>query len=162
VTYNPTGSAQFLLHPRAESARWAILVRAGSRSFAFPLEQCREVVEPRPYVPLPGSEPWVCGLMNVRGRPVTILDFSHWLGHARARDDPSHSVVIAEHGQATVGFAVEEVLRIGTVEVTGSTADAENVRAGLAGRAFAPAEEPGGVPVGAYVNLDVVFRHLLA
>lgn len=98
--------------PDEASTRRIVLLGAGGHWFGVAIEAIREIIPPRPYTPLPGSEPFVCGLINLRGRIVTVIDLGARLGLRPASDVPEHSVVILEHAGRLVGMAVEEVSRI--------------------------------------------------
>lgn len=91
--------------------RMALLV-VGEHRFGVPIERIREIIPARPYTPLPGSGGHVAGLINLRGRIVTVVDLGARLGLAPASADADHSVVIVEHGGRLVGLAVGEVSRI--------------------------------------------------
>ena len=95
-----------------------MLVSAGGKRFALPLGLIREVVTARPYTPLPGSPPWVGGLVNVRGRVVTVVDLSARLRLPAASELPGHRVVVVSSRDREVGIAVEDVLRIVRVPAT--------------------------------------------
>ncbi|HEX2091450.1 MAG TPA: chemotaxis protein CheW [Longimicrobiaceae bacterium] len=89
-----------------------VLLGAGGHWFGVGIGHIREIIPPRPYTPLPGSEPYVCGLINLRGRIVTTIDLGTRLGLGPATASPEHSIVILEHAGRLVGMAVEEVSRI--------------------------------------------------
>lgn len=94
----------------------ALLVRAGGAVYGLPLGQCAEIVERPVCTPLPGSEGFVRGLVNLRGRLVTVLDLGAWLGAAASAEHAGHGIVVLEHGEQRVGLAVDEVVRIAQVE----------------------------------------------
>lgn len=102
--------------------RMALLV-VGEHRFAVPIDRIREIIPARPYTPLPGSGPHVCGLINLRGRIVTVIDLGARLKLAPASANPEHSIVIVEHRGRLAGLAVEEVSRIVDVD-TGALQDA--------------------------------------
>jgi purine-binding chemotaxis protein CheW len=93
-----------------------LLVAAGDELFGIPLGRCMEILEPRPFAPLPGSGAAVQGLINLRGRLVTVLDLGIWLGRKPAIDTPGFTILILEHSGRRVGLAVEQVVRIVSVD----------------------------------------------
>ena len=93
-----------------------VLFVVGEHRFAVPIGRIREIIPARPYTPLPGSGPHVCGLINLRGRIVTVMDLGARLNLPPATSNPEHSIVIVEHRGKVVGMAVEEVARIVTVD----------------------------------------------
>lgn len=102
-----------------------MLVAVGGQRFGLPVESVREIVPARPYTPLPGAGRHVAGLMNLRGRIVTVLDLGARLGLESATAHAAHSVVIVEHAGRTAGLAVEAIHRILDVdrEALGEPAD---------------------------------------
>lgn len=103
---------------RVEEAEEAILsepllvVRSGGRFFALPMEQVLEVVTARPFAPLPGSPEAVSGLVNVRGRAVTVVDLGTTLGLDSSANAADHRVLLLEHRGLQIGLVVDDVDRI--------------------------------------------------
>lgn len=100
-----------------------VLLGVDGHWFGVAIGAIREIIPPRPYTPLPGSEAFVCGLINLRGRIVTVVDLGARLGLRAASAAPEHSIVVLEHAGRLVGMAVEEVSRI-------VRADLENLEMG--------------------------------
>lgn len=92
-----------------------LLVSVGKELFGLPLPRCREILEARSYTPIPGAGPAVLGLINLRGRLITVLDLGVCLGLGAAAGLADHAVLIMDHGERRVGLAVEKVVRIATV-----------------------------------------------
>ena len=120
----PAGSAA-LMDEAAEPERMVLFV-VGEHRFAVPIARIREIIPARAYTPLPGSGAHVCGLINLRGRIVTVVDLGARLGLPPASRIPEHSIVIVEHRGKLAGLAVEEVARIVAVD-PGSLADSAEV-----------------------------------
>ncbi|HEX2079920.1 MAG TPA: chemotaxis protein CheW [Longimicrobium sp.] len=120
--------------PAGESAddvvleRMALLV-VGDHRFAVAIERIREIIPARPYTPLPGSGAHVCGLINLRGRIVTVIDLGARLRLSPASANPDHSIVIVEHRGKLAGLAVEEVARIVDVDPAALQDAADALRA---------------------------------
>ena len=85
--------------------RMALLV-VGEHRFAVAIDRIREIIPARPYTSLPGSGSHVCGLINLRGRIVTVVDLGARLKLAPASANPDHSIVIVEHRGRLAGLAV--------------------------------------------------------
>ncbi len=99
-----------------------VLFRAAGRRFALPLAQVREVVVPPPsFVRVPRAPPFVRGVMNLRGRVVTAIDFARLvelgdevLGSAATR------ILLLEGGVRDLGILVGEVAGIAALPDPGS------------------------------------------
>ena len=111
-------------HPEADGAahdapaadaggRQLLLFTAAGRLFGCEIHAVREIVPFRRCTRLPGSPDYVCGLTNLRGTVVTVVDLSRRLAGAgdrvatAARHDGS--IIIVEHGPKVVGLAVDGV-----------------------------------------------------
>lgn len=119
----PAGAAP---EPEAPEPERMVLFVVGEHRFAVPVARIREIIPARPYTPLPGSAEHVCGLINLRGRIVTVVDLGARLHLPPASRIPEHSIVIVEHRGKLVGMAVEEVARIVAVD-PGTLAESADV-----------------------------------
>jgi purine-binding chemotaxis protein CheW len=79
---------------------------------AFPIARVREILPPRGFTRLPGCGPEVCGLVGLRGRIVTVLDFGAILGLRPAAGREDHRLVLVEHDGRVVGMAVDEMVAV--------------------------------------------------
>ena len=87
-----------------------MVFRLGDRSYGIDLDAVTEILRPRPATRLPGAPPAVLGIVNVRGRIVTVVDLAVAL-ELRASPAPG-AVMLVEHGPKLVGAAVDEVLEV--------------------------------------------------
>lgn len=108
--------------------RMALFV-VGEHRFGVGIDRIREIIPARPYTPLPGSGSHVCGLINLRGRIVTVVDLGARLHLPPAAANPDHSIVIVEHRGKLAGLAVEEVSRIVNVDPAALADAADSLRA---------------------------------
>jgi purine-binding chemotaxis protein CheW len=95
--------------PEAEQ-RW-LLVSVSDSGYSLELESVREVVPVRPCTPIPGTPAYVRGLLNLRGRVLTVVDLAALLG-LPATTSPTQRVIVLHHAGLDVGIVVEEVHRI--------------------------------------------------
>lgn len=149
---------------RAQAAvveRMALLV-VGEHRFAVSIERIREIIPARPYTPLPGSGPHVAGLINLRGRIVTVLDLGARLGLAPAAALADHSVVIVEHEGRLAGLAVGEVSRIVDVDPDALTDSAEALRALRVDRAYLRGVGETGGEVFVAIDPDQIIAPILS
>lgn len=85
-----------------------LVLRVGSQRVGVPLEDAREIVPPRSLTRLPGAPAWIAGLVNIRGRVVTVVDLGRRLG-ADAAAGPIVVVEVAGRSLALRVTAVEAV-----------------------------------------------------
>jgi purine-binding chemotaxis protein CheW len=144
-----------------EPERMVLFVVDGHR-FGIPIDRIREIIPSRPYTPLPGSGAHVCGLINLRGRIVTVLDLGARLNLPPARSHPDHSIVIVEHQGKLVGMAVEEVARIASVDPGSLETSAETLRALRIDRAYLRGVGEVDEEIFVAVDPDELFAGILA
>ena len=101
---------------RAESrvaARGArmLLFEVGGRIYACGIDAVREIIPFRRITRLPGAPSFVCGLINLRGTIVTVLDLGVKLDPSRA---PARrgSILIGSAGTRLAGVVVDEVMDV--------------------------------------------------
>lgn len=88
-----------------------LLLQAAGRAFGVPLPDVLEVVTPRECTRLPGAPVEVLGLVNLRGRVVTVVDLATAIG-LLARPEAPGRVVVVEHRGKRVGLSVDDAPRI--------------------------------------------------
>lgn len=75
---------------------------------ACELEEVREIVPFRKASRLPGTPPFVTGLINLRGTILTVIDLGLRLGGAPV-DRQKGSIVLAQSGTKIIGLGVDEL-----------------------------------------------------
>jgi purine-binding chemotaxis protein CheW len=132
-----------------------VIFRVGKERYALPLAAVREVVVPPVgHSKVPRAPPAVYGVINLRGRVVTVIDLRILLGLPEA-GGPNQKIVLLDRGRRDLGLAVTEVDGIESVEkITSAPGRPEPAIRGLArlkGLAVTVLE-PEGLD-GAVVNL---------
>ena len=83
-----------------------VLFRLGERTFATSLDDVREIVRLTALETLPGAQPPLAGVLELRGIPLPVLDVRDG-----GRPDAGDVLVMELHGD-TVGVAVDAVLAV--------------------------------------------------
>jgi purine-binding chemotaxis protein CheW len=85
-----------------------LLFAVGGRACACELDAVREIVPFRKATRLPGTPPFVTGLINLRGTILTVIDLGLRLGGAPV-DRQKGSIVLAQSGTKIIGLGVDEL-----------------------------------------------------
>lgn len=97
-----------------------LLIRAGDRLCALPLERVRRVVRALPIHPLPGARPELLGLAEFAGEPLAVLDLARLIGATPGARAPFPVTVVAWAGATDVregvGFAADEAVEVIEIE----------------------------------------------
>ncbi len=81
----------------------------GHQWIGLDIDQVREVLSRQPFTTVPMASAAVQGLINLRGRVVTILDARTVVGIPRHEDNTSQRVLIIESESEAIGLIVDAV-----------------------------------------------------
>lgn len=85
--------------------------RVGTRQLATRIDEIDELLMPQPLTAVPGTQPWLLGISNVRGNLMPVVDLGHFLFDERTRmTDRCRLLVMHQHQGSTVGLLVAEVV----------------------------------------------------
>ena len=95
-----------------------LLMELGNGVYAVDSAAVREIVPTRSATRLPGAPPHVRGVMNLRGRLVTVVDLTRRLTGEGVRNAEGSTIVV-QSGERVLGLSVDEVRDVQTLEVSG-------------------------------------------
>jgi purine-binding chemotaxis protein CheW len=138
-------------------ARLLVFIAEGRR-YGCALQAVREIVPYRAPTRLPGAPAHIAGLINLRGRLVTVVDLAVQLG-VRSAGSPgaASSIVLVESGARVVGLVVDEVRDVRPVSADAMEPMAAG--AGTSGVMRALARFDDGVAV--VLDADAIVTHVL-
>jgi twitching motility protein PilI len=77
--------------------------------FVAPIGEISEMLEVPPFTHLPGVQPWVKGVANVRGRLLPIFDLAQFFGERITSPRKKRRILILETETLYTGLMVDEV-----------------------------------------------------
>ena len=96
--------------------RRLLVFEVGASVFACDMDSFREIVPIQPTTRLPGAPNTVCGLINLRGTIVTVIDGGVALGRA-AFKRPEGLILLVDYLERWVGIGVDDVRDIQDVPI---------------------------------------------
>ena len=106
-----------------------VVFALGEEEYALPIQQVQEIIRYSDPRPVSSAEPWIRGVISLRGKIVPVYDLGLRLGlHAEPGAD--QKIVIVETDAGTAGVVVDEVEEVLTIatdqldEVPGAGSDA--------------------------------------
>lgn len=81
----------------------------GGERYAIDVERVMEIAMPHALTRVPNADPFVLGVISLRGIVVTIVDVRQRLRHGRDRE--GEQVIVVTDAGGPVGFDVDRVLR---------------------------------------------------
>jgi len=97
------------------SSRELISFRIGEQEFCVDIMVVREIRGWTPATPLPRSPSYLCGVINLRGAVLPIVDLADRLGFEATDPTQRHVIIVAQIGRQVVGLLVDAVSDILTV-----------------------------------------------
>jgi purine-binding chemotaxis protein CheW len=93
-----------------------VTFRVGKELFGVPIAAVQEIVRVPAIVNIPQSPKFVEGVINLRGRIITVIDMNKRLGHKAADDTSSHNpdsrILVVEVEGRLVGIIVDSVAEV--------------------------------------------------
>ncbi len=84
--------------------------RHGQRWIVAPKEDVREVIAVPRTSRVPNARPWLCGVANIRGKLLTLIDLGRLFGNeSSAAANRNARVLVLNSELSPVGFLVDEV-----------------------------------------------------
>ena len=84
----------------------------GRQRFGINVFKVQEVLQCPSLTQIPNAHPAVKGVMNMRGKTITLIDLGMAIGRPPVRDLRTASVIITEYNRTVQGFVVSNVDRI--------------------------------------------------
>jgi purine-binding chemotaxis protein CheW len=84
----------------------------GKESYAVGLLKVKEVITPPEITPIPKSPAYVCGLINLRGLVLTVIDLRKKLGIQPSVDASQTAVIIFDLDERLIGVVVDSIQKV--------------------------------------------------
>lgn len=101
---------------KAQSANRFLEFNLGGESYAVELLKVKEVLTPPEMTPIPKAPSYVCGLMNLRGNVLTVIDLRKKLGIVPEKMNSQNGVIIFDLEDRLLGVMVDSIQRVIYVE----------------------------------------------
>ncbi|MHB8127042.1 MAG: chemotaxis protein CheW [Desulfitobacteriaceae bacterium] len=93
-----------------------VAFQIGAENYAIPINYVKEIIRSTEITNVPQSKSYVKGIINLRGKVVTVVSLAQRLGiSGTVTITDAQRIIIIEQGENVLGFqvdAVNEVLRI--------------------------------------------------
>jgi purine-binding chemotaxis protein CheW len=100
---------------KGETKREVITFFVGIQEFCVDVMAVREIRVWMPVTPLVHAPSFVCGMLNLRGTILPIIDFASRLGLPSSEPTSRHAILVVETANQVVGLLVEGVSEILTI-----------------------------------------------
>jgi len=97
------------------AAREMITFLIGAQEFCVDVMVVREIRVWSPATPVAHAPGYMCGVINLRGAVLPIIDFAARLGYPPTEPTTRHAILVVQIGKQTIGLLVEGVSEILTI-----------------------------------------------
>ena len=97
-------------------AREVITFLIERQEFCLDVMSIREIRVWTPTTPLAHAPSFVCGMINLRGAVLPIIDLADRLGYSPTEPASGHAVLVVQIGRQTIGLLVQGVSEILTID----------------------------------------------
>ena len=87
----------------------------GGQLFGLPIARVQDVFIPDHLTPVPLSSPDIAGILNLRGRIITVIDMRHRLGVPQPAGDQQPMAIGIEHRGESYGLLIDEIGEVMTL-----------------------------------------------
>lgn len=98
-----------------EALREYLSFRVAGEEYAVNIMEMKEIIKPRPTTEVPGSPPFISGVLSLRGVIIPVFRMRSRLGHPEGEKGAGERIVVVKSGEGFCGLAVDEV--VGVVRV---------------------------------------------
>jgi purine-binding chemotaxis protein CheW len=99
-----------------EASRQVLMLGLAGEMFALDATQVREILDPIPVTRVPGAQPYVSSVLNVRGKVIPLADLRVRFGMPPASITPDSRFIVVEIELAgeltTVGIVADKVYEV--------------------------------------------------
>jgi purine-binding chemotaxis protein CheW len=131
----------------------------GEGPYGLPASDVESIVTVDEITYVPGTPPWILGVVNVRGEIESVLDLKAVLGLGQAERTPGSRLLICQEGELRSGLLVDRMVDIVDVPST-AIGPAPTPLEGGKGIYVAGETEYGGQTM-VVLNLSEIFRRAL-
>ncbi len=90
-----------------------LIFTLGELKFGIPLSQVKEIIGMMHITPIPDAPPFFRGIINLRGRVISVVDLKSKLSLAKkATDSKKPCVLICEWGSTVLGSVVDDIVEV--------------------------------------------------
>ena len=96
--------------------RELVTFRLGEERYAIDIQSVREIRGWSPATPLPNAQPFMQGVVNLRGLVLPVMDLARRLGGPASAPSARHAVIVIEYEGRLMGLLVDGVSGILGIE----------------------------------------------
>lgn len=110
-------SQEMVKGPGAEGEDSFLIFEVGNNLYGTPLLSVREVLEEQTTKPVPYAPPYFLGIMNLRGRVVSVIDLRKKFNVVSEHEDENAFVMILDLEDTSIGVVIDRVVSVQNLSI---------------------------------------------
>ena len=95
-----------------------LLFNLNNETFGFELKYVKEILECEDIKPIPLTPPFITGILNRRGKFLTIINIALLLGISSEQISQDSKIISLSHNEMDIGFLVKNVIGIKSFDLS--------------------------------------------
>jgi len=92
-----------------------VIFTIGEEEFAAEINQVKEIISPGNITRVPSAPKFVYGVINLRGKLITIVDLHRRLGFETPELSDANKVIVSDVREGVLGMMVDSVLEVARI-----------------------------------------------
>ena len=101
-----------------DQGRIYVFFSLGDEAYAVGIDRAREILKPKDITEIPHTPDYLCGVVNLRGKIVPVVDLRRRFGMPRAQFTKASRIIIVHYGQQDIGLLVDAVTSVQVIPDT--------------------------------------------
>jgi purine-binding chemotaxis protein CheW len=104
-------TTQAVLDPQQTGAKEGqyLTFMLGDGYYGLEVRKVREIVAMMDITPVPRTQPYICGVVNLRGHVIPVMDLRLKLGLPAVESNPRTCIIVVSRGDSEIGMIVDKV-----------------------------------------------------
>jgi purine-binding chemotaxis protein CheW len=99
-----------------EQEEQMVVFQLGQESYGIDIFRVNEIIRLREITPIPKSESYIRGLVNLRGKTIPVVDLRIRLNLGSAEDTESTRIIVVDAESGNIGVVVDAVREVITLQ----------------------------------------------
>lgn len=111
----PKGALAMSADIQEQNELQSVVFQLGNELYGIDIFRVNEIIRMREVTPLPGSEAYIRGLVNLRGKTIPVVDLANRLGLEVQEISEDTRIIVIDSDSGNVGIVVDAVREVVTV-----------------------------------------------
>jgi len=107
-----TSAAEQTARNESQEQYHLVTFRLGREEYGVEIGRVQEIIRAIDITPVPGAPSHVCGVINLRGKIIPVVDLRRRFGLAAGEESEARRTVVVELGEKRIGMLVDSVSQV--------------------------------------------------